>query len=104
TQINWEDSLDAIQNKIRGLDPYPGAWSFFVNQGNKDRFKIFKAYKREENHSFPLKKIIIEGNSLLVSTYEGFLICSEIQLPNKKRMSTKALLNGYRFDENAFVF
>jgi methionyl-tRNA formyltransferase len=103
TKINWVDSLDAIQNKIKGLDPYPGAWSFFVNQGNEERFKIFKAHKREENHSEPLKKIIIEGNSLLIATSNGFLICTEIQLPNKKRMSTKALLNGYRFDENAFV-
>ena len=43
TCLNWNDSLVNLVNKIRGLSPYPGAWSFYSNKGEEGRIKIFMA-------------------------------------------------------------
>jgi methionyl-tRNA formyltransferase len=101
TSLNWNDSLTALVNKVRGLSPYPGAWSLFTNKGEEGRIKIFKASAVYETHSNPLGQICVKENKILIASQEGYLNCTEIQLPNKKRMSAEALLNGYSFDENA---
>ncbi|MDG1023716.1 MAG: methionyl-tRNA formyltransferase [Flavobacteriaceae bacterium] len=101
TSLNWNDSLTALVNKVRGLSPYPGAWSLFMNKGEEGRIKIFKASAVYEAHSNPLGQICIKQDEILIATQEGYLNCKEIQLPNKKRMTAEALLNGYTFDESA---
>ena len=103
TQLNWEAPLEKIKNTVRGLSPYPGAWTLFENDGIQDRLKIIKAKAVANEHGHPLKKIVIEENEILIATAEGYLNCLEIQLPNKKRMTAKALLNGYKFTSNARV-
>ena len=50
-----------------------------------------------------LNKILIKGDKIYITGAEGYLNCLEIQLPNKKRMTAKALLNGYKFDPNSRV-
>jgi methionyl-tRNA formyltransferase len=103
TKIDWKDSLYDLENKIRGLSPYPGAWSFFVNHDSKDRLKIFEAQAIKEKHEYSLHQILVQDGKILITTKEGYLNCIQIQLPNKKRMLAKALLNGYNFDKNASV-
>ncbi|MDB4612221.1 methionyl-tRNA formyltransferase [Flavobacteriaceae bacterium] len=103
TCLNWNDSLVNLVNKIRGLSPYPGAWSFYSNKGEEGRIKIFMASALHESHSDSLGTILIKENKILIATKEGYLNCIEVQLPNKKRMSAAALLNGYSFDQNARV-
>ena len=103
TCLNWNDSLVNLVNKIRGLSPYPGAWSFYSNKGEEGRIKIFMASALHESHSDSLGTILIKENKILIATKDGYLNCIEVQLPNKKRMSAAALLNGYSFDQNARV-
>ena len=102
-KIDWKESIDIIERKIRGLSPLPGAWTFFKNGNIKSRMKILESSIIYQNHKNELNKIIIKDGSLFISLKEGFLKCTEIQIENKKKMSTKSLLNGYKFSENSFV-
>ena len=101
TQLDWDSSTVALVNKIRGLNPYPGAWTFLYNNGIQSRVKLFIAMALKENHDLPPGKILIRNSEMLIATVDGFLNCLEIQLPNKKRMAVRALLNGYSFDTEA---
>ncbi|HET8885096.1 MAG TPA: methionyl-tRNA formyltransferase [Salinimicrobium sp.] len=101
TKIDWNQPLDRIYNHIRGLNPYPAAWVGLVNGNDDLDVKFFEVEKLEEEHSFESGQIIIEDKTLKVAHPEGFLIVKEIQLPGKKRMKTKELLNGFKFHWNA---
>ena len=54
-----------------------------------------------ENHSYPLGQIVASKNELKVAAKNGFLSIYEIQMPGKRKMDIKSLLNGYVFDENS---
>ena len=56
-----------------------------------------------KTHDYKINSLIIEDSNIFIAHKEGLLSCIEIQLPNKKRMTTKALLNGYIFPENTYV-
>ena len=104
TKINWSLTLLQINNLIRGLSPYPGAWTEFSNNNITTRIKIFKAKIVIKAHNYKINSIIIEDSNIFIAHKEGLLNCIEIQLANKKRMTSKALLNGYIFPENTNVF
>jgi len=103
TQINWSRPLEEVCNQIRGLSPYPGAWTIIQNKGLELRVKIFKATLLLKKHNYSQGRIVVEENKMLIAVSKGFLNCIEIQLPNKKRMPVRALLNGYTFDQEATV-
>ena len=54
-------------------------------------------------HNNNLNKILVKDGDLFITLKEGYLKCDEIQLENKRKMSSKSLLNGYKFSENSFV-
>jgi len=92
--LNWDEPLTVIQAKIRGLSPYPGARTIWVEDDKESVVKIFEAVIIKENHQIPPKKIIFRDKKILIAHPSGFLDCSVLQLPNKKRMEAKTLLNG----------
>ncbi|SDB25707.1 methionyl-tRNA formyltransferase [Flavobacteriaceae bacterium MAR_2010_188] len=101
TKIDWTSSMEDIYNKIRGLNPYPAAWSYFENNGKKETVKLFEVDKEEKHHTDPIGKISIKDNSIYVSVKNGYVILKEIQLPGKRKMTTKSLLNGYDIEIDA---
>lgn len=103
TQINWNLSLNRIYNFIRGLDPYPAAWTTLKNGNEQLKIKIYKTNTIKEDHHFEVGKLILVEKQLKVAVEGGFVILLEIQLPGKRKMSTKELLNGYSFEINAEV-
>jgi|TARA_B110000285_G_scaffold47856_1_gene54078 methionyl-tRNA formyltransferase len=104
TRIDWTLGIEQIQNKIKGLSPYPGAWTLYINKGKEGRMKLFKTQIISISHNVEKNEIVIEEGKILIATKEGYLNCIELQLPNKKRMTANALLNGYSFGENTVVF
>ncbi len=100
-KIDFNDSLDNIYNKIRGLSPYPAAWCILQNNEEALDIKIYAAEKEIEAHDFEIGKVITTKKEIKVSVKEGYLIVKEIKLPGKRKMDAKSLLNGYNFDENA---
>ena len=103
SHINLKKRLDEINSMIRGLSPSPGAWVELYNKKISIIMKIFDSdtviCDNEHKHS----KLIIKDKKILISHKEGYLVCKQIQIPNKKVMSGPDLLNGYTFDENLHV-
>lgn len=100
-KIDWTDSLNNIHNKIRGLSPYPGAWCFLLNNKETVNVKILKSRREIIEHSTPLGSIISNKESLRVSVKNGYIIIEELQLPGKRNMDVKSLMNGYQFERDA---
>ena len=102
-QINWKKSLDEIFNHIRGLSPYPAAWTTLVNGDENVFLKIYGATKIMENHTLSIGSIISDKKELKIAVKNGFIIPTEIQLPGKRKMKTSEVLNGLNLSESAHV-
>ena len=100
-KIDFNDSLDNIYNKVRGLSPYPAAWCVLQNGEETLDIKIYAAEKEIETHTLDIGKVITTKKEIKISVKEGYLIIKEIKLPGKRKMEAKALLNGYNFDADA---
>lgn len=102
TRINWDAPLQTIYNHIRGLSPYPAAYTFLENGGKEQRVKVYAAFARAEDSMFlPTGAVTQVDDHLEIATPEGYICITEIQLSGKKKMAVKDLLNGYKFDKNA---
>jgi methionyl-tRNA formyltransferase len=100
-KIDWTDSLDNIYNKIRGLNPFPAAWTLIHNNDKEISAKIYAIEKEEAVHNFTIGKIVTTKKTLKVAVAKGFIIINEIKLSGKKKMDVKSLLNGVAFSSNA---
>ncbi|OEJ99395.1 methionyl-tRNA formyltransferase [Flavivirga aquatica] len=100
-KINWNDTIDSIHNKIRGLSPYPAAWCTLINGDDELDIKINKIEKEYIDHSFETGLIISTKKELKVAVTNGYIIIKEMKLPGKRNMDIKSLLNGYTFKENS---
>ncbi len=100
-RINWEDSLDAIYNHIRGLSPYPAAWTELISpEGEKIFCKIYSASKENNSHSFKVGTIISNNtNEVKVAVEGGFISINAIQLAGKRKIPISEFLNGFKFSE-----
>ncbi|PHS65668.1 MAG: methionyl-tRNA formyltransferase [Flavobacterium sp.] len=101
TKINWSASVEKIDAHIRGLNPFPAAWSFLFNNKDEHKVKIYDCDFEIEKHSLEIGKILATKKELKIAVTNGYLIINEMQLPGKRKMDIKSLLNGYEFDENS---
>lgn len=101
TRIDWTASAEDIDALIRGLSPYPVAWSILQNNEEEMKVKIYKATFEKESHSFGVGDIFTTKKKIRVAVNGGYLNIMEIQLPGKRKMDVSALLNGYSFDSTA---
>jgi len=101
TKIDWNVSLDTIYNKIRGLNPFPAAWTTIKNDTEEITTKIYAVRKEIYIHTYKAGKIVASKKELKVAVKNGFIIIDEIKLSGKKKMDAKSLLNGYAFSEDA---
>jgi len=95
-EINWENDCASIHNFIRGLNPYPTAYTFIDGQ----TLKVHKASKLIEAHDLAPGKIKTDGKSFLhFACKNGFIVCHEVQLQGKKRMLVEDFLRGWKEKE-----
>ena len=102
-KINWNDSLNNIYNLIRGLNPYPAAWTTLVSNNEVIKVKIYNIQKEIENHQYKPGTLISTKNEIKVAVNDGYIIIDSLQLSGKRRMDSKSLLNGYTFLENTIM-
>lgn len=102
-RINWQDEPQKIINLIKGLNPYPGAWTIFKSENEEWRVKIFDAYFEYDHEINKINQVIISNQTIKICLGGGSLIIKDLQLPNKKRMTSKELLNGWRVENQFFV-
>lgn len=94
-RINFENDIDKVHNFIRGLSPYPTAWTTF----NELKLKVFRSQKEKAVHNIPLGNFVTENKSYLkIAVQGGFIHILELQLQGKKRMAIKDFLNGIKLD------
>ncbi len=91
-EIDFARNTEAIHNFIRGLSPYPTAWTTL----DEKKLKVFKTQKEIVDHSFEVGSFISDNKTFLkVATLDGYVQLLELQLAGKKRMKIKDFLNGY---------
>lgn len=101
-RIDWNNDCSFIHNHIRGLAPYPGAWTLLQTQGNEPiLFKILESIPDDRIVS-PGHLQLLEEGSLLIGCQNGSLRILSLQMQGKKAMPTEAFLRGYSFPEAAF--
>jgi methionyl-tRNA formyltransferase len=101
TQIDWNQPLSVIYNKIRGLNPFPAAWTIIQNNEEQLKAKIYEVQKVKEDHNYKIGKLITSKSELKVAVADGFIIIDQIKIAGKKKLDSKSLLNGFQFSENA---
>lgn len=101
-EINWHQKASVIYNFVRGLSPYPGAWSKMVSLDNtavpvtKMVLKIFEVAKTEKAVVAEPGTFIVENKKVYVNTNDFLLELKELQLSGKKRMDSRSFLNGFK--------
>ncbi|MEM6343792.1 MAG: methionyl-tRNA formyltransferase [Bacteroidota bacterium] len=98
-RINWEASTVEVYNHIRGLSPYPAAWTTLEGLN----CKILQVSMTEEERSAQPGTIKAMGQSqILVACQDGWLQIDQLQLAGKKRMATADFLRGYKEELSRF--
>lgn len=103
TKIDWLAPVEEIYNLIRGLNPYPGAWCYLKNNGETISIKVYKVSCKKVSHNEEIGRIVEEDKKMKIFVNGGFINLLEIQLPGKRKMEIKDLLNGYQLENNAIV-
>jgi methionyl-tRNA formyltransferase len=101
TRINWELPIERIEAFIRGLTPYPGAWTQLQQGTEVMKVNIYDADAEKESHTLESGTMIISKKEVKVAAPGGYISIKEMQLPGKRSMDISSLLNGYRFTEEA---
>ena len=92
-RINWDQPTEKIYNLIRGLSPFPGA---FTEMDGKT-LKIYKSEKLAEQPDVPPGTRQTDGKSFLrFAASDGYILVKSLQLEGKKRMEVEDFLRGYR--------
>ncbi|MCQ0112212.1 methionyl-tRNA formyltransferase [Zhouia amylolytica] len=102
-KIDWEASIDSIYNLIRGLSPYPAAWTTLYNGEEEVFIKIYNATKEIIDHEDKTGTLSLTKNSIKVAVRNGYIILNEVQLPGKRKMNVRDVLNGYEIKSDAYV-
>lgn len=98
-RINWNDSVENVINLIRGMSPYPAAFTEFEKDGRSFRVKVFQAKKVDGIDSNSEAGTLIQKNSkLLARCSDGVISLNEVQLSGKKRMLSEELLRGFNVE------
>ncbi|MDD2961760.1 MAG: methionyl-tRNA formyltransferase [Muribaculaceae bacterium] len=95
-RINWNDTTMAVYNHIRGLSPYPAAWSSFVDgEGNETQFKIFETSLPQLSNEQMAGMVFADKHKMQISCSDGKLEILSLQLAGKKRMTADEFLRGF---------
>ncbi|MFY7810858.1 MAG: methionyl-tRNA formyltransferase [Flavobacterium sp.] len=103
-KIDFSKNIHQIYNHIRGLSPYPAAWCYFKDSKNEWSVKIYEVEKIEIENNEPVGKLLFIEKSIMISVIGGLLNIKSIQFPNKKRMKTEELINGYKFNNQTIAY
>ena len=99
-QIDWSLGLERVYNFVRGLSPYPAAWSTLVSpDGKRQDVKVYATHKEATAHDEASGTLRIDGNILRVATPDGWICIDQLQVAGKKRMATADFLRGAHLAE-----
>ena len=104
-RIQWSQPATVVYNFVRGLSPYPAAWTELIApDGTVSVLKVYQTTKRIEAHNLPIGTIQTDAKSFVeVAVSDGFISLLSIQMPGKKRMPIDAFLNGFKLSTDYIV-
>ncbi|QEC58487.1 methionyl-tRNA formyltransferase [Flavisolibacter ginsenosidimutans] len=93
-RIDWNKPLEDVHNLIRGLSPFPGAFTTL----NGKTMKIYRCEKEAVQPSITTGELATDGKTFLkFACVNGYVLVKELQLEGKKRMGVEEFLRGFRF-------
>ena len=99
-RIDWSKDAVSIHNLVRGLSPYPAAWSTLMDGTNElGAVKIFETALTGKQSTSPAGTVAIEGNVMTVATGTVDIEILSLQAPGKRRMPTQDFLRGAHFTD-----
>jgi len=103
-KIDWSQSAASVHNKVRGLSPYPGAYSFLLKQdGTKIQFKILRTKRTNTKSVVPGQIESDNKHFFQVACNDHFLEIHRLQMEGKRAMNTDEFLRGYNFEKGDFM-
>lgn len=102
-KIDWNESIDTIHNKIRGLSPYPCAWTTYGNNDTYKTLKIYAGVKTDLVLDADNFQLVLQKNNLYVKLPSGSYEILELQPEGKRRMLAKDFINGHQNEVSLFV-
>jgi len=101
-KINWHNNITDLYNFIRGLSPYPAAWTELISETNKLlSVKIFESEINKTKHITPVGKIESDGRSYLrIAVNGGYLNLIRLQIAGKNKLGIKEFLKGFKNPEH----
>lgn len=103
TRIHWDLDTKTIHNFIRGMSPYPCAFTTLKIGDEEKGLKVFAGEYEVSAHDKPAGTLEVEKNIFKIYTQDGFYCPTEVQLEGKKRMTVKDFLNGFQSYENISI-
>ncbi|MDR2413993.1 MAG: methionyl-tRNA formyltransferase [Odoribacteraceae bacterium] len=99
-KINWNGAGQSIYNHIRGLSPFPAAWTEprHKQTGERVSLKIFSAEWKPGKHRFPAGTLEATRDSLAIRVNDGVIHATELQLHGRKRMPAREFLRGFQVE------
>lgn len=96
-RVDWKQTGKTIYNLVRGLSPYPSAFTEFTDKnGQQAGIKIYAASFEEAMHSHVPGTVVSNGKTFLkVACSNGFISINDLQLAGKKRMQAEEFLRGF---------
>ncbi|MDR2918882.1 MAG: methionyl-tRNA formyltransferase [Tannerella sp.] len=96
--INWYQPIRNIYNFIRGLSPYPAAWTeLIMSDGSIQTMKIYQSEMIYETHNLAIGSIRYDSKANFdIAAEDGFIRIISLQMAGKKRLSAKEFLNGLK--------
>jgi methionyl-tRNA formyltransferase len=101
-KIIWNQPGEKIFNLIRGLNPYPAAWTTIQNGSQEIKAKIYKVSFHRITHQKDIGTLEQTKKELFVYCSDGKIEIKTIKIAGKKVMDTQSLLNGFNFESNSF--
>ena len=104
-RIDWTIGVKRIYDFVRGLSPYPAAWTELYQEGTDPvMLKIFETEKLFCEHSLAPGTIVTDCKTYFkIASSDGYVNVLSLQLAGKKRIEINDFLRGYRHTEKAYV-
>lgn len=98
-RIDWTQPLESVYNQIRGLSPYPAAWTLLSTDKGQTECKILEAALLKEEHDLKPGSILATRKEIRVAVEKGYIRIERLQLSGKRKMDAVSFLNGFTFSE-----
>lgn len=97
-RINWKSDTNSIYDHIRGLSPYPAAWTELKTpDGEIIQLKIFETTKEFSTHAYPVGQIVTDEKTYLkIAVIDGFISIIKLQQAGKKPLLINEFLRGFQ--------